>query len=129
MKSPKHIVVLMICAVLALTGCTGRGGSVVGGFAADSIYAWENIRQSMMEEPEHALGLIDTAEMRGLADVNYANWMRAQVYYGSPKAEDLDKARDYWLQVLERQYPAADSVQKLKTLSLLVNICAYLPDT
>ena len=53
----------------------------------------------MMEHPEHAFGLIDTAEMRGQADVNHANWMRAQIYYESPKAEDLDKARDLCLNV------------------------------
>lgn len=47
--------------------------------------------------------------------------MRAQVYYNAPAVEDMGKARDYCLQVLERQNPAADSVQKLKTLSLLVN--------
>jgi len=111
---------------MALTaGCTGNGTG--RGSEADSIYTWENIRKSMMEQPEHALGLIDTAEMRGLADVNLADWMRAQVYYNAPAVEDMDKARDYCLQVLERQNPAADSVQKLKTLSLLVNICAYLP--
>ena len=80
-----------------------------------------------MEQPEHALGLVDTAKMRGLADVNLADWMRAQVYYNAPAVEDMGKARDYCLQVLERRNPAADSVQKLKTLSLLVNICAYLP--
>ena len=127
MASKKYVILL--CAVLTLTACTGRGGRVVGGFPADSIYTWENIRQSMMEQPEHTLGLIDTAEMRGLADVNLADWMRAQVYYNAPAVEDMGKARDYCLQVLERQNPAADSVQKLKTLSLLVNICAYLPDT
>lgn len=127
MASKKYVILLL--AVLALTGCTGRSSRVVGGFAADSIYTWENIKQSMMEQPEYALGLIDTAEMRGLADVNLADWMRAQVYYNAPAVEDMGKARDYCLQVLERQNPAADSVQKLKTLSLLVNICAYLPDT
>ena len=127
MASKKYMILLL--AVLALTGCTGRSSRVVGGFAADSIYTWENIKQSMMEQPEYALGLIDTAEMRGLADVNLADWMRAQVYYNAPAVEDMGKARDYCLQVLERQNPAADSVQKLKTLSLLVNICAYLPDT
>ena len=128
-RNPQNIIVILLFAVLALVACTGRGGRVVGGFPADSIYTWENIKQSMMEQPEYTLGLIDTAEMRGLADVNLADWMRAQVYYNAPAVEDMDKARDYCLQVLERQNPAADSVQKLKTLSLLVNICAYLPDT
>ena len=129
MKRTIRTIVLALYTVLALTGCTGRGGRMVGGSEADSIYTWENIKQSMMEQPEHALGLIDTAEMRGLADINHADWMRAQVYYNAPAVEDMGKARDYCLQVLERQNPAADSVQKLKTLSLLVNICAYLPDT
>ena len=127
-RTPRNIIVLLLLAVLTLTGCTG-GGTSERGSEADSIYAWENIKQSMMEQPEHALGLIDTAEMRGLADVNLADWMRAQVYYNAPAVEDMGKARDYCLQVLERQNPAADSVQKLKTLSLLVNICAYIPNT
>ena len=109
---------------------------------ADSIYTWENIRKSMMEDPEHAFKMIDTAEMRGLADANHANWMRAQIYYESPKAEDLDKARDLCLEILDRsasgrllptgsknKISEADSLWKRKALSLLVNICAYLPDT
>lgn len=89
--------ILIVTVLAAITGCTGgsgngnRNGTVT---EADSIYAWENIRTFLIEQPEHALGLVDTAEMRGLIDVNYADWMRAQVYYGSPKAKDLDKARD-----------------------------------
>ncbi|MBQ6379798.1 MAG: AraC family transcriptional regulator [Prevotella sp.] len=120
---------LLICVILALTtGCTNS--RTTGQHSdADSIYTWECIRQFIMEQPEHALGLVDTAKMRGLADVNLADWMRAQVYYNAPAVEDMGKARDYCLQVLERRNPAADSVQKLKTLSLLVNICAYLPNT
>ncbi|MBQ7494840.1 MAG: hypothetical protein IJT75_03615, partial [Bacteroidaceae bacterium] len=96
----------MLFALLALTmGCTGRGGRAVGGFPADSIYTWENIRQHIIEQPKRAFGLVDTAEMRGLADVNYANWMRAQIYYGSPKAEDLDKARELCMGILDNQNP------------------------
>lgn len=73
MKRTIRTIVLALYTVLALTGCTGRGGRMVGGSEADSIYTWENIKQSMMEQPEHALGLIDTAEMRGLADINHAD--------------------------------------------------------
>ncbi len=129
MRERIKIVALVLFAMLLLAvGCTGNGGKGQGA-GADSIYTWENIRQYMMEEPEYALGLVDTAEMRGLADVNHANWMRAQIYYESPKAEDLDKARELCLKVLENQNPEADSRQKLKAQSLLVNICAYLPAT
>lgn len=125
----RTIYLIILCAVLTLmTGCTGNVGT--GQHAeVDSIFTWENIRKSMMEQPEHAFGLIDTAEMRGVADVNQANWMRAQIYYESPKAEDLDKARDLCLKILDNKNPEADSLWKQKTLSLLVNICAYIPAT
>ena len=125
----RFIHLTLLCAVLILTmGCTGGNGGGRGS-AADSIYTWENIRQYMMEESEHALGLIDTAEIRGLADVNQANWMRAQVYYNSSFMEDLDKARELCLQVLDNQNPVADSLQKQKTLQLLTSICTQTPDT
>ena len=123
----KAIYFILLCIVLALTACTGRGGHVAGS-EADSIYTWENIRQYIIEQPEHAFGLVDTAEMRGLADVNYANWMRAVIYYSSPKAEDMDKARDLCLKVLDNENPSADSLRKQKTLSLLVEVCLKRSD-
>ncbi len=126
MKQTIHLIIL--CVVLTILGCTGSGKTERGS-EADSIYTWENIRQSMMEEPEHALGLIDTAEMRGLADANHANWMRAQVYYNSSTMEDLDKARELCLQVLGNKNPVADSLQQQKTLLLLTSICTQTPDT
>jgi len=119
---------LMLAVLVGMTACT-NGYENGKSSEADSIYTWENIRKSMVEEPKHAFGLIDTAEMRGLADVNKADWMRAQIYYESPNAEDLDKAQDLCLKILDRKNPEADSLWKRKTLSLLVNICAYLPDT
>ena len=105
----KTLCFLFTVAVLAvIAGCTDGNGS--GTFTeADSLYTWENIRKSMMDEPEHALALVDTAELRGLADVNDADWMRAQIYYESPKAEDLDKARELCMKVLENKNPDADS--------------------
>ncbi len=125
----RNIVSLFISAVLALTtACTGSGTSERGS-EADSLYTWEHIRQSMMEQPEHALGLVDTAEMRGLADVNYANWMRAQIYYNSSTMEDLDLARELCQKVLDNQNPVADSLQQRKTLLLLTSICTQTPDT
>ncbi len=125
----RTIYLIILCTVLPLmTGCTGNVGTGQHS-EVDSIYTWENIRKSMIEQPEHAFGLIDTAEMRGVADVNQANWMRALIYYESPKAEDLDKARDLCLKILDNKKPEADSLWKQKTLSLLVNICAYIPAT
>jgi len=121
-----YIILYTVLALMA--SCSGRGGTRSAS-EADSIYTWENIRQLIMEEPEQALEMIDVAETRGLADVNYANWMRAQVYYNSSSKEDLDKARELCLLVLDNRNPVPDSLQKQKTLQLLTSICTQTPDT
>lgn len=129
LRARSHIILVLVVSVLALvTGCTGKTDTLQGS-GDDSTYTWENIRKYLMEEPAYALALVDTAQMRGLADVNYANQMRAHIYYESPVAEDLPKARELCLDILENKDPEADDERKLKTLSLLVNICAYVPDT
>ena len=125
-KAVYYIILYTVLALMA--SCSGRGGTRSAS-EADSIYTWENIRQLIMEEPEQALEMIDVAETRGLADVNYANWMRAQVYYNSSSKEDLDKARELCLLVLDNRNPVPDSLQKQKTLQLLASICTQTPDT
>ena len=97
--------------------------------ADDSRYQWESIRHYLLEEPEHALAIVDTAQMRGVADVNYANWMRAQVYLAGGSKEDLAKAEEYCLAVLDNQDPVADSLQRVKTYHLLVDINQRDPKT
>ena len=121
--------ILMVAVLCSIVACTGRIEKSGRGSEADSIYTWEYLRQFIMEQPEHALGLVDTAEMRGLADVNYANWMRAQVYYNSSTMEDLDKARELCQKVLDNQNPVADSLLQRKTLLLLTSICTQTPDS
>ena len=90
--------------------------------ADESLYQWENIRHYLFEDPERTLAMVDTAQMRGVADVNYANWMRAQVYLAGGSKEDLAKAEEYCLAVLDNQDPVADSLQRVKTYHLLVDI-------
>ena len=110
---------IIVCTVQLIVSCTGNNTSGRGS-DADSIYKWENIRQYLMEQPEHALALVDTAEMRGLADANYANWMRATVQYNSPKLGDMEKVRALCQQILDNQAPAADSTMCQKTISLMM---------
>lgn len=129
-RMKQAVYLFLLGTVMALTvGCTGQGGRVVGEDTADSTYTWENIRTFIMQQPEHALGLVDTAEMQGMADVNYANWMRAVIYYSSPKATDYGKARELCLAILENKNPEADSLRKQRTLALLTGVCANHPDT
>ena len=67
---------------------------------ADSLYKWENVRQFMVEEPELALRMIDTFEIRGVMSVNEANFRRSCIYYESDKITDYEKAKDYCMKVL-----------------------------
>lgn len=120
----KSFIVLFSALIL---GCTLQ--KQADNAADDSRYQWESIRQYILQEPEQALAMVDTANMKGLADVNYANWMRAVIYYSSQKVTDYDKARELCLAILDNKDPEADSLRKMRTLSLLTGICGIHPDT
>ena len=113
---------IIICTAQMIASCSGNSTSGLGS-EADSIYRWENIRQYLMEQPERAFAMIDTAEMRGLADANYANWMRATIYFNGPKVEDMKKVRALCQQILDNQNPVANNTIRQKTISLIVTAC------
>ena len=111
---------VVLTVLVLMSGCSGNGapGQVAG---ADSIYSWENIRQYCMQEPERCFAMVDSAQKAGVADVNYANWMRAQIYMNAPE-KDMEKARECCMAILENTDPAPDSLQYVKTYHLLVSI-------
>ena len=119
---------IIICTAQMIASCSGNSTSGPGS-EADSIYRWENIRQYLMEQPERAFAMIDTAEMRGLADANYANWMRATIYFNGPKVEDMKKVRALCQQILDNQNPVANNTIRQKTISLIVTACNKNPET
>lgn len=65
MRQNGYIIILTtIVAVLALGwGCTGNVGTGQHS-ESDSIYTWENIRKSMIEQPEHAPGLMKEQQLK-----------------------------------------------------------------
>ena len=113
----KLFLFLLAAAVL---GCTSR--KPAGEVADASRYQWESIRQYLFEAPETAMAMVDTAQMTGVADANYANWMRAQIYLVGDAKEDAAKARALCLEILKNKDPEADSLQRVKTYHLLVSI-------
>lgn len=119
---------LFLVVVVMTIGCTNGNthGNVSG---ADSVYKWENIRQHLVQDPEYTLRLIDTAEMRGIQDVNEANYWRSVVYYNSEKIQDFDKAKEYCLKVLNNTKPAVDSVHYLMAVGHMVGILRMNQDT
>ena len=119
---------IIICTAQMIASCSGNSTSGLGS-EADSIYRWENIRKYLMEQPERAFAMIDTAEMRGLADANYANWMRATIYFNGPKVEDMKKVRALCQQILDNQNPVANNTIRQKTISLIVTACNKNPET
>ena len=122
MRKSKYIIFLpvMMAVLVLMSGCSGNGapGQVSG---ADSIYAWENIRQYCMQDPERSFAMVDSAQEAGIADANYANWMRAQIYMNAPE-KDMEKARECCMAILDNTDPAPDSLQCVKTYHLLVSI-------
>ena len=119
----KNLLYVFLVVAATAISCTNGNSNGSGNVAdADSIYRWENVRKYLMEEPERALCMLDTAEMRGVMDVNEANHWRACIYYSSPEVQDFDKAKDYCMMVLSNTNPACDSAQYLKTLDQLVGI-------
>jgi len=120
----KKILNLVLLAVL-LIGCSERKQSIE--LLDKQRYVWENIRQYCMEEPELAFALVDTAQMAGIADVNYANWMRAEIYYNANNA-DLKKAKECCMAILENDNPKPDSLQYVKVYSLLLSISKRTED-
>ena len=131
MSTQPNIVILSLFAVLAtISGCTGGNGHGYGtAIEADSIYTWENIRKYILQEPEHAFALVDTAETVGAADANFANWMRAQIHLAKDTKADIDKARNYCMKILDNQHPVADSLQRVKTYQLLLIMDRKNPET
>lgn len=120
MKNLLYVFLMVAAMAISCTNGNSNGSGNVAG--ADSLYQWENVRKYLVEEPERALRMLDTAEMRGVMDVNETNHWRACIYYSSQENQDLDKAKDYCMMVLSNTKPACDSAQYLKTLSQLVGI-------
>ncbi len=127
MKQPHYFILL--CILLALTtGCVDNGTS--GHVSkSDSIYTRDNIVKYLFTDPELGLRMIDTAETRGVIDVNQANYARGYFYYSSDKIQDLDKTRDYMLKVLNNKKPAVDSATYIKVLNCLTAVYSATPST
>ncbi len=65
--------VFLVVAAMAIS-CTNGNSNGNGNVAdADSTYQWENVRKYLKEEPERALKMLDTAEIRGVMDMNEAD--------------------------------------------------------
>ena len=71
MKNLLYVFLVVAAMAISCTNGNSNGSGNVAG--ADSIYQWENVRKYLMEEPERALRMLDTAEIRGVMNMNEAN--------------------------------------------------------
>ena len=122
----KKLYFFLIAAVLL--GCAPQKQQTDAPVDADR-YQWESIREYLFQEPERAAAMVDTAQMKGVADINYANWMRAQILLADGSKAAVAQARDYLLGILENENPKADSLQRVKTYHLLVSVGQQDPGT
>jgi AraC-like DNA-binding protein len=71
MKNLLYVFLVVATMAISCTNGNSNGNGNVAG--ADSIYQWENVRKYLMEEPERALRMLDTAEIRGVMNMNEAD--------------------------------------------------------
>ena len=71
MKNLLYVFLVVAAMAISCTNGNSNGSGNVAG--ADSIYQWENVRKYLMEEPERALRMLDTAEIRGVMNMNEAD--------------------------------------------------------
>ena len=70
----KNLLYVFLVVAATAISCTNGNSNGNGNVAdADSIYQWENVRKYYIEEPERALRMLDTAEMRGVMNMNEAD--------------------------------------------------------
>ena len=65
--------VFLVVATMAISCTNGNSNGSGNEAGADSIYQWENVRKYYIEEPERALRMLDTAEIRGVMNMNEAD--------------------------------------------------------
>ena len=79
------------------------------------------IKMHFVKEPERCLGLIDTAEMKGMMTVDSCNMMRGYVY--NTGLQDRKQGRLYMRKVLDREGIDKTSDVYLSTLDGYTTIC------
>ncbi len=101
-----------------LISCTYHHSTPIQGTDSDSIYTLEYIVKIHIKEPQRALGLIDTAFMRGFFRDYQADELRAVVYQAG--LNDLHRAMEYCLRIYQ-----LDSIRLIpsRNVSLLRRMC------
>jgi AraC-like DNA-binding protein len=70
----KNLLYVFLVVAATAISCTNGNSNGNGNVAdADSIYQWENVCKYYIEEPERALRMLDTAEIRGVMNMNEAD--------------------------------------------------------
>ncbi len=107
----KNLLYVFLVVAATAISCTNGNSNGNGNVAdADSIYQWENVRKYYIEEPERALRMLDTAEMRGVMDVNEAN-ERQEALSRQPE-ETLSPSQQLYnriCQLMREKQPYTDS--------------------
>ena len=120
-KHLRYIVCVCALAVLAFTGCTGKGVAQHEPQSGDTLYTAEAAMRIYSYEPDRALTLIDSALIVGNIDDDVAKLLRAKVYSQSLLEQRMDTAQQMLLELLESDY-TKDLHNREVVLDLLFNI-------
>ena len=114
--------IFIFAALMALGACQEKNQSTAAMVSdADSIYTYQYIKMHFVKEPERCLGLIDTAEMKGMMTVDSCNMMRGYVY--NTGLQDRKQGRLYMRKVLDRKGIDKTSDVYLSALDGYTTIC------
>ena len=114
--------VFAFAALMVLCACQEKSRPTAAMVSdADSIYTDQYIKMHFVKEPERCLGLIDTAEMKGMMTVDSCNMMRGYVY--NTGLQDRKQGRLYMRKVLDREGIDKTSDVYLSTLDGYTTIC------
>ena len=114
--------IFIFAALMVLCACQEKSRPTAAMVSdADSIYTNQYIKMHFVKEPERCLGLIDTAEMKGMMTVDSCNMMRGYVY--NTGLQDRKQGRLYMRKVLDREGIDKTSDVYLSTLDGYTTIC------
>lgn len=126
-RNPRNIIVLLLFAVLTLTGCTGNGGTKHVSQDNDTLYTEQKAMSIHRTEPKRALVMIDSAVTVGNITPQRGEYLKAMTHYGGMHNYPL--ARQMCLDMLEAPSlsgraggEASDSLTLQQTYRLLTSI-------
>ena len=120
----RRIYTILLTLAIAVTGCNDRQiGEHHKAQPSDTLYTEQRALSFMAREPERALQIIDSAEIRGNVSHFLADFLRTKVYSQSSEWNCLDSAIIIGERLLQHDSVKNSLAWKQNVLEVLTNAC------